>query len=85
MVVTEEYAIPDKMVGLSKSALLLPQDYLDIRVFFFLRNRMILMTACVRCLLNNFNSLKKFKMYLFLQSSFTKHQLFFPNSNWERR
>lgn len=38
MVVTEEYAIPDKMVGLSKSALLLPQDYLDIRVFFFLRN-----------------------------------------------
>lgn len=35
MVVTEEYAIPDKMVGLSKSALLLPQDFLDIRVFFF--------------------------------------------------
>lgn len=39
MVVTEEYAIPDKMVGLSKSALLLPQDYLDIRVFFFFKKQ----------------------------------------------
>lgn len=39
MVVTEEYAIPDKMVGLSKSALLLPQDYLDIRVVFFFKKQ----------------------------------------------
>lgn len=39
MVVTEEYAIPDKMVGLSKSALLLPQDYLDRRVFFFFKKQ----------------------------------------------
>lgn len=66
MVVIEEYVILDKMVGLSKFVLFFFQDYLDIRVFIFLRDRMILMIVCVRCLLNNFNFLKKFKMYLFL-------------------
>lgn len=66
MVVIEEYVILDKMVGLSKFVLFFFRDYLDIRVFFFLRNRMILMIVCVRFLLNNFNFLKKFKMYLFL-------------------
>lgn len=67
MVVIEEYVILDKMVGLSKFVLFFFQDYkFGYKGVFFLRDRMILMIVCVRCLLNNFNFLKKFKMYLFL-------------------